>query len=257
MKKIVVASTVLASGVALGQISNTPHNLTSSGTGANRSTGTEICAFCHTPHAGDVSTAGAPLWNRKLPTGSSYTVYTSSTLDQTGVGNAGQPGGISLACLSCHDGTQAMDVMINQPGSGGWNTNGATAGYTWTGANTIAATSVARLGTDLSNDHPIGIVYCGGSWLGTAATATCGDADFRAPTKVTNTQWYVEAGSRSLNSTAKDKQDLTLYSRGDNTIRVECGSCHDPHVTRKATNQTNFMRVSQAGSGLCLTCHNK
>ena len=35
---------------------------------------------------------------------------------------------------------------------------------------------------------------------------------------------------------------------------VECGTCHDVH---NATNIENLLWISNAGSTLCLTCHNK
>ncbi|MBI3593131.1 MAG: hypothetical protein HY099_06610 [Nitrospirae bacterium] len=35
--------------------------------------------------------------------------------------------------------------------------------------------------------------------------------------------------------------------------RVECPSCHDPHDPSRNT----FLRKSNAGSALCLTCHIK
>ena len=43
-----------------------------------------------------------------------YTPYSSTTMDTS----VGQPDGISLACLSCHDGTIAVDSIANAPGSG-------------------------------------------------------------------------------------------------------------------------------------------
>lgn len=117
------------SGLALAMISGavfaaatgiaaTKHNLSSSGTGPNHTTGTDqICVFCHTPHGSDTS-AAVPLWNKNLPAGNSYTVYNSvsssatSTIDGTIAANVGS---VSLACLSCHDGTQAMDNALNRP----------------------------------------------------------------------------------------------------------------------------------------------
>ena len=51
----------------------------------------------------------------------------------------GQPSGVSLLCLSCHDGTVAAS------------------NYGGTGDNSEYVTGTANLGTDLSNDHPISI----------------------------------------------------------------------------------------------------
>jgi len=96
----------------------------------------EICIVCHTPHNADVTVADAPLWNHELTT-STFTLYTSPTLDAT----LGQPTGSSKLCLSCHDGSVALE-----------NFSGATTGTHFITGGTL-------LGTDLSDDHPISFVY--------------------------------------------------------------------------------------------------
>ena len=67
------------------------------------------CYYCHAAHSGLNGTAGVaqtPLWDQKLSSVQSYTVYTSSTLV-----NKPNPsphlGTDSTLCLSCHDGTVA------------------------------------------------------------------------------------------------------------------------------------------------------
>src|ERR1051325_4602600 len=75
----------MATDVAVAGIANTKHNLVGT-TNTNRVTvGTdEICGFCHTPHAGQASALGAPLWNKALPTvDGTYTLYSSTTMDGT------------------------------------------------------------------------------------------------------------------------------------------------------------------------------
>lgn len=254
-----IAAFGMASSEALAGISNTKHNLTSTSGNTNRSSGTEICAFCHTPHASNTAVSAAPLWNKAVPLASSFTVYKTATLDSNSGNGAFEPGANSLICLSCHDGSQAMDNMINKPGSGGWDATGSSAGYSWTGATGgLMPDGVTKLGTDLRNDHPVGIEYCGGGQVATSAPGTCKDADFVSPTRVgTTTQWYVEASSPA--NTTKSKDDMILYPDASNNVRVECGSCHDPHVEPKgdAGTQTAFLRKSQANSGLCLSCHVK
>ncbi len=94
----------------------------------------EICVVCHTPH--NAIDGASPLWNHELST-QTYTLYTSFTLDAT----MGQPDGNSKLCLSCHDGTVAVD-----------NFGGTTDGNDY-------ITGEANLGTDLSNDHPISFTY--------------------------------------------------------------------------------------------------
>lgn len=252
---------------ALAGISNTKHNLSASGaTGKNYLTNvttTEICVFCHTPHGSDTS-APVPLWNKKLPSGSSFTTYAtlgSSTLDAATT----TTGSVSLACLSCHDGTQAMDNMMNAPGAGSYDSTGASTYRTWntsaswTGSNVNTDGTlkdvVTKIGQDLKNDHPIGIVYCGGY-----SDTACTDADFKLPSSSsTSGPWWVETSGST--SPTRDKSDMILYTRsfgGTDRGSVECASCHDPHVESKGDGgQVAFLRVSQASSGVCLACHVK
>ncbi len=94
----------------------------------------EVCIVCHTPHHA-IST-DAPLWNHEVTT-ATFTTYSSSTLDAT----VGQPDGTSKMCLSCHDGTVAVD-----------NFGGQTGGNEFISGDDL-------IGTDLSNDHPISFTY--------------------------------------------------------------------------------------------------
>jgi predicted CXXCH cytochrome family protein len=281
-----VAVAMSMSSAAIAAIATTKHNLGTSGTGTNRvTTGTaEICVFCHTPHAADVSTVGVPLWNKRLNTGvGTFTTYASSTMNAIGANDGqggGQIGSVSLACLSCHDGTQAMDNMLNAPGSGGYSaTGGGTTGqpiasYTWNaaaitagtvnadGQMTNAATTLAMLGKDLNNDHPIGIQYCGGGPRVGTTGAACSDGDFTAPTTAvlggTDVFWV-----NSNAAAGRQKDDLYLYNRSfaaNGTLpagtypSVECASCHDVHG---GVTGTTFLRISNAGSAVCLACHTK
>ncbi len=274
--RLLAVVAVALAGVAISlpasaQVRNTKHNLGSTvplaGTRTNSFDGTnEICVFCHTPHGADTS-ASVPLWNRVL-VGGSYTTYDSlgtSSLQ----GKVVAVGSVSIACLSCHDGTQAMNTVINAPGSGNFSsTPGFTIAGTWTGANQTAGkmTGVANLGVDLRNDHPIGIQYAGGGITQATAslsTATFADPDFVAATKIgTSTTtvpvWYIET---SGGANGRQKTDMALYSRAasggtasgvDAQPFVECASCHDPHTTN-----ATFLRLSNAGSAVCLACHVK
>lgn len=185
----------------------------------------QICVFCHTPHHAD-QTQGA-LWNRQAPVGP-YTLYQSTTLTSV----PGQPGRSSLLCLSCHDGTLAVDLILNKPSYGIGTTttkHGAmtTAGTdSWLNCGTYchAATSswhratLKYLYTDLSNDHPVGIVYSSSPKLVAAPP------DGKFPN-----------GVRLIDG------------------KVECISCHNPHDPANSP----FLVTSDANSSLCYTCHNK
>ena len=96
--------------------------------------GGSICLPCHTPHHGNTD-AIAPLWNHEM-TSATYLLYQSTWLHEPTV----QPGPQSVICLSCHDGTVALDSF-------GGNT----------GSTFISGT--ALIDTDLRDDHPIGIKW--------------------------------------------------------------------------------------------------
>ena len=140
MKRAIVMSfcVVLVTGVASAQITGSKHDFSSE----TWSNGT-ICLPCHTTHDGETAFV-APLWNHEV-TVASFDMYTSDTLD--GVVDA-QPADVSKACLSCHDGTVALE-----------NFGGNTSGNTYIDGG-------ALVGTDLSNDHPISVTYSAGTGAG-------------------------------------------------------------------------------------------
>ena len=222
-----------------GGISGTKHNLSSGGFLGSRSSTDEICVFCHTPHASS-TTLVAPLWNKALPNTSNYTLYSSGTMQGTASLTSSSA---SLACLSCHDGTQAMDNMINAPGSSGYNSSGAPLGS----MGSMSSSTIANLGTDLSNDHPVGVPYCGGNQTAPGSRAGCRDQDFFGAMNNGSGNGYV-VGNSSI-----QRENMRLYGTSLGTATVECASCHDPH---NAQNKT-FLRISNSGSAVCLTCHAK
>lgn len=199
--------------------------------------GGQTCVFCHTPHNGAVA---VPLWNRSNTT-TSYQVYTSSTMDAASPTAAAIQSSISGACLSCHDGSIAIDVLTNLRGAAHAAsvafTRQATAkgtyGSSGTGQNNIMTGGTPFLGNDLRNDHPITIIY------ETSRAATPGEF-------VTQT---ITGAKISVGAT----NPLPLYGGATATATVECASCHNPH------NNVNggFLRKSNVGSALCLTCHIK
>lgn len=118
-------------------IRNTKHNLAANTDILSTGT-TEVCVFCHTPHGGraDVAGGGAPLWNRALPPTGGFTNYSSPNFDNDQGAEIIGPKGVSLACLSCHDGVIALDALINAGGSGGFQpANRATLAGTSAGAS--------------------------------------------------------------------------------------------------------------------------
>lgn len=268
-----VAMTAMASGSAFAMIdsniASTKHNLSAAPgneTGNRTTDTTEICVFCHTPHGANV-TQVVPLWNRNMTDPTLFDTYAdlgSSTLD----GSIAAVGSVSLACLSCHDGQVAMDSLLNAPGSG----NPSTDTWTFTSpGNTMntdgfLTSGIALIGTDLRDDHPVGILYAAGNVVGTTRV------DYKDPdffdASVTNINganyWYVDTNA----SGTRDRADMILYTRTDAVgvngavipgaqPYVECASCHDPHVVAADANQVSFLRISNENSRLCLACHDK
>jgi predicted CXXCH cytochrome family protein len=209
-KKVILLMIAIVSVLMVAQIAkaatpitNSKHDLrtaSTSTTAAALKGGTDLCVYCHTPHSATSNTV--PLWNRSVivPT---YTVYASTTLNAT----VGQPAGVSAACLTCHDGTLAVDAYGGSTGT----------------PTTKKITSDALLGTDLSNDHPISFTY--------DAALVGLDSGLVTPSSAT----LVVTG-------------IPLFSS-----KMECASCHSVHDNTNAP----FLRVSNAGSALCLKCHIK
>jgi len=132
MRKILGATLglLLVAGLAGAQITGSAHDFRNE----NWMVTSEMCQPCHTPHNASTELP-VVLWNHEVTT-ASYTLYNSPTMNAT----TGQPDGVSKACLSCHDGTVALDSFGGS-----------------TGSTTISGS--ADFGTDLSNDHPVSFAY--------------------------------------------------------------------------------------------------
>ncbi|TAN71382.1 MAG: hypothetical protein EPN14_11920 [Gallionella sp.] len=113
--------------------------------------------------------------------------------------------------------------------------------------NTTPRFDAFYIGTDLRNDHPVGITFPAVNGSGT---------DFRTPAGVKGTTRYFDD-----NGNGKfDSADVRLYETGG-SVKVECASCHDPHGVPSGapgtTFRPTFLRVANTSSALCLTCHSK
>jgi predicted CXXCH cytochrome family protein len=173
----------------------------------------EVCVYCHGLHGGSESQA---LWNRPTPAGP-YRMYEDPTdmlLDP-------QPTGNSLACLSCHDGTVGLDMVLVPPSQFAGPTWGVTiddcegchsggspdGGIDWEGV---------WLDTDLRKQHPISLLY-----------DPAADPGFRSAAEV-------------------EAAGLKLFDG-----KVQCMTCHEPHTQVFRP----FLRVTDSGGSICLVCH--
>jgi len=187
MKKLsLTIVAILAFGIAqsgLAQIAGTAHDFSTESwaPGTNRG-----CGVCHTTHQ-SISLISAPLWNHETTVVAGYTLYNSPTFD--GGSTITDPGASSRLCLSCHDGTVALE-----------NFGGITSGTNYIDESSrIGGVS----GSDMSTEHPISFDY-------TDALATSDGGLFQPTT--TNS---------GLGGTIDN--DMLFGSR------MECASCHDVH----------------------------
>lgn len=175
----------------------------------------EMCQACHTPHHANSAEHNAPLWNHSS-TQQNFTPYTSSTLKAT----VGQPDGISKLCLSCHDGTVALDAFGGFTGR--VDSNGAI-------INKIGN----QIGPDLNNPqghslvHPISFVY----------DSTLADADNRL-------------NDPNQPQTVLNGATVTAALLVGN--KLQCSSCHDVH--NKQGNES-LLKLPLENNALCNACH--
>ncbi len=266
-------------------VANTGHNLTQRYSDMEgfmdqyRNDYDAVCVYCHTPHGASSEMGSIPLWNR-TKSSATYDLYSApTTLGQT----ITTPGANSMTCLSCHDGTVAIDSIINMPGSGGYLKSQETSVNptfldSWSGAGPnngnhavmfgstitdcnrchgtppmfpslgMADFSMFFIETDLRNDHPIGVEY---------PTSLGPGVDFKVPTGLAGEMSFFD-----LNANGRaDTNEIRMYQTGEG-YEVECASCHDPHGVPSSAEAgsefiPSFLRISNAASALCFTCHTK
>lgn len=168
---------------AFSQIAGTAHDFSTESWAPSTNRG---CGVCHTTHHA-AGIASAPLWNHEATVVAGYTLYNSPTFDASST--ITDPGASSRLCLSCHDGTVALE-----------NFSGISSGTNYIDASArIGGVS----GSDLSTDHPISFEY-------TDALAF-GDGGLYPPT--------------TTNSGLGSTIDNDMLFSG----KMECASCHDVH----------------------------
>jgi len=241
-KKIILLAIIIAtlqllifSGTSFSGIQYSGHDLTPTGPGQfmynTSAADDQICIFCHTPHNAIVIDTAPdnnklPLWNRSiLGNVDGFTVYSSTTLNAI----PDQPRSMTLLCMSCHDGTSALNVVQNFGGGP----------YTFPVFNVGDPTTIGEvpgLGInigesvkDLSNDHPVSFVFDTNLRDNDAANGVFG---LNQPSTIS---------------------PLRLFNG-----RLECATCHNPHEQGDAIDgKFPFLRMSNANSEMCIKCHNK
>lgn len=185
------AALLFFAGPSAARVQGTRHDLAVPGAGAPRAEGTDTCSFCHTNH---VAQGARPAWDQSR-TPVVYKLYESSTL----LSALRQPTGASRLCLACHDGTTAPTMASR----GSLN----------------RLRRAPSLGTDLSDDHPISLVY--------------------------------DQSLAARHGQLADPATLPSNVRLDGARQLQCTTCHDAHDERNKS----FLRLDNHGGALCTVCH--
>jgi Doubled CXXCH motif (Paired_CXXCH_1) len=189
------------------------------------STSTNVCGECHTIHHAPDPARG-PLWIH-TPTANTFKTYDQGGSETFPSSLTVALGSSSKACLSCHDGS----IAVNSQDSG------AVPGTTTTikggiGVNIKSSAVVVEVAggvDDLTHMHPVGVSYA--------------SAIAALPTGELNPTSTAIAGGTIA----------TVMLKNGN---VECSSCHDIHRTQGTSTASGIYTVAR-GHALCLTCHNK
>lgn len=245
------AVTTGAGGGVLGSV----HDMNVVGNNVTPDNQGRVCAFCHTPHHAITQATDAaageymPLWSHNLTT-QAFTQYDSGTYDANDVGVIDPLVGPSRLCMSCHDGVIAVDQHYgaSHPGTATFAQNEFTGAEWQIGIGAAGA---------LDRTHPIGFK------LADAITAD------RDGSNVSGVQGIFAdaATTRTFNGSATKTISSQLYDG-----YMTCATCHDVHNRDNVANvdvtvggntyddQINrnyLVFATQAGSQLCLSCHDK
>jgi len=191
------------------------------------------CVYCHIPPEVDENATKPQQiqgWNRIRSAMEGYTLYSSGTFQS----QARIPNEISLLCLSCHDGTMAVDRVVNTPKD-------------WKSGNKMTLHMKINTGNDL--DH-CGLCHDGSTahHLGNRHIGT----DLRSNHPVSIRFPGMDASyTGMLQSGFKTPRDKDGFDNGVRLFNgfVECASCHNVHDPSKV----KFLRVQP--EFLCITCH--
>jgi hypothetical protein len=182
-----------------------------------------LCNFCHIAHKfGSAPTGpGYLLWNHTLSNVASYGVYTSDSMRSTPADLGGQLV-VSNLCLSCHDGTVAVNSWYEV--QLGKNFQPLATGTVFVGDDMTTR--------DLTKQHPINFTY---------PDATTAAAIGIQPAADTN----------SIDGNG----NVPLFGG-----KMQCATCHDPHAG-PTTGSSLFFRTfpstpAQTTTGsFCVYCH--
>lgn len=229
---------LLASTSARAGILGSPHDFHGESWNISASDPNAVCSPCHQAHHADSTIV--PLWGHTTSKGPwiMYSALNSPSF-KAAPSQSPTPTSTSLACLSCHDGTVAVNSY----------------GGTIQGGNAVYITNSAAIGQDLTHTHPISFTY-DASLVGTGPNQ---DQFLYNPD---TTQVLTPDTGTFIPGNAP--MTINSFLLGGNH-RMECSSCHDVHnqvgTPFNFTSNPDLLIINgtRAGVGslLCRSCHNK
>lgn len=176
-----------------------------------------LCSFCHVAHKTGAAPAGPGylLWNHTLSSVTTYGVYQSDSMKATDLTDLGGQTTVSNLCLSCHDGTVAVNSFYEGVGNASFTGDITEGNYFMPGAATIR---------DLSKTHPVNFTY--------------------NATVANEAGMLVPASSGSVDAAG----EIPLFNS-----KMQCATCHDPHNGASGIFEQNF--PTQSSGSFCTYCH--
>ena len=226
-------------------IIGSPHDFSQRSWNNNPADPNTVCGVCHVPH--HASSTTGPLWGHDLVSGGTWQMYANNGVSPGAnikYTPALAPNPSSLACLSCHDGSIAV------------NAYGSPSAPNRTGSESV--TNGAAISFDqgvhqnLTHSHPISFNYQALYGFGPGQD-----------------KWIWPYGNGVLtpsSGTFTPGNDMSI--RGfllDQAGNVECNSCHDVHNQEGSpydvVNNPHLVKINGTAGGvgslLCRSCHNK
>ena len=223
-----------------------------------------VCVFCHTPHNAIVIDEGQnplPLWGNYLTVKPGVPYQWATPANDTIV--IDQLAGPSRLCMTCHDGTIAIDAHISNGGVGKAIQNNGT--QVLSGDRAIGSGD-----SELNLTHPIGF-----SWSDAVAKrnlpkgTTANQVDeIVTKDKMFATKIVASDVAGTYNTVTRNSNrtiDSVLYAKNGVHDIMTCATCHEVHNKENATQDAGptgktpnyFLYAKESESLICLSCHIK
>lgn len=218
-----------------------------------------VCVFCHTPHNATVNEPGSqtnflPLWGNELTQKVQDPYQWATPANQAlAIDNLVGP---SRLCMTCHDGTLAIDAHV----SNGQANNG---NFKLSGSRAIGSNDSL-----LGKTHPIGFSYddaVAARNLASSGAAGSNQVDEIVPKTEQFATAVVASSTQGTYNTVTRNSNRTIASVLFNGSILTCATCHEVHNKENAVQDAAvtgatpnyFLYAKEKESLICLSCHIK